>query len=195
MTESANTAAEPRGRPRIGCLGRIVLAMAAAVALVVIIGETFDQGDSARPPSERVDAGQADVYPPGDLSYLEIDHVYVVRLQDGTFVALYDRSPKQQQLGSSCRVRYDAAAPLIGLSQLPGFRGALVEECEGLRASWRVDGAFAGGAGYGNLDRFGTQVDAHGHLIIDTGSRTCTKSRGVPGLPPYDVQTCRGRPR
>ena len=39
-------------------------------------------------------------------------------------------------------------------------------------------------------DRFGTSVDGAGHLIVDTSSRTCTRSRGVIGVPPFDERTC-----
>ena len=191
----AGRAAEPErsGRTRLGCLTRAVLAIAAAIALIVIIGETFDQGDSAKQPSSDVNAGTAEVYPPGDLTHLEIDHVFVVRLEDGTYLALYDQSPKQQGLRSGCRVRFDESAQLIGLPQLPGFTGAFVEECEGLLATWRADGKFAGGASYGDLDRFETEIDENGNLIVKTNRRTCTKSRGVNGLPPYDVVSC-GKP-
>ncbi len=55
---------------------------------------------------------------------------------------------------------------------------------------WRADGAFAFGADYGNLDRFNTSVDGAGHLIVDTSSRSCTRSRGVIGVPPFDEKTC-----
>jgi hypothetical protein len=195
MNEQPAAAPEPRSRGRFGCLARIVLAIAAAIALVVVIGETFDQGDSAKPPSTRIDVGPAENYLPGDLTELANEPIWIVRLEDGEFIALYNTSPKQQQLGSGCRVRFDESAQLIDLPQLPGFRGAFVEECDDLRATWRADGAFAGGAGYGDLDRFETSVDAAGRLIVETGTRTCTKSRGVPGIPPFDVQTCRGRPK
>jgi hypothetical protein len=120
--------------------------------------------------------------------------VFVVRLEDGEYLALYDQSPKQQGLNSSCRVRFDEDAQLISLAQLPGFTGAFVEECEGLLATWRADGdRFAGGASYGDLDRFETEIADNGDLIVKTGRRTCTKSRGVNGLPPYDVISC-GKP-
>jgi hypothetical protein len=185
-----------RVRVRLGCLSRIALVIIAAAALIVVIGETFDQGPNAKQPSRGVDAGPAEEYPPGDLTHLVIDHVFVVRLQDGTFLALYDRSPKQQELDSGCRVLFDESAQLIGKEQLPGFTGAFVEECaEGARATWRADGVFASGASYGGLDRFDTSVNADGNLIVKTSSRTCTKSRGVIGLPPYDVKTCSGTPK
>jgi hypothetical protein len=184
---------ERHGRSRLGCLGRAALAIVAAVALIVIIGETFDQGNSAKKPSSNVNAGAADIYPPGDLTHLAIDHIFVVRLESGEYIALYDQSPKQQGLRSGCRVRFDEHAQLIGLTQLPGFTGAFVEECEGLLATWRADGKFAGGASYGDLDRFETEITEDGDLIVKTNRRTCTKSRGVNGLPPYDVVSC-GKP-
>jgi hypothetical protein len=172
----------------------MVLAIAAGIAMIIVIGETFDQGDSARTPPREFDAGPAENYEPGDLTEVAPERLWIVRLEDGEFIALYNKSPKQQQLGSNCRVRFDENAQLIGLPQLPGFSGAFVEQCDGLTATWRADGRFAGGAGYGDLDRFETSVDEEGRLIVKTNTRTCTKSRGVPGLPPYDVQTCRGRP-
>jgi hypothetical protein len=194
MNEAGIEEPRSRTRGRFGCLTRIALAIAAAIALIIVIGETFDQGDSAKRPSTSYDAGPAENYLRGDLSEVPPEHLWIVRLEDGEFIALYNKSPRQQQLGSQCRVRFDENAQLLGLPQLPGFSGAFREECEGLTATWRADGRFAGGAGYGDLDRFETSIDDNGHLIVTTNSRTCTKSRGVPGLPPYDVQTCRGRP-
>jgi hypothetical protein len=176
------------------CEPTAIVAKPGAVALIVVIGETFDQGDSAKTPAREFDAGPSENYQRGDLTEVPPERLWIVRLEDGEFIALYNKSPKQQQLGSGCRVRFDENAQLIGLPQLPGFSGAFVEECEGVSATWRADGKFAGGAGYGDLDRFETSVNDEGHLIVKTSSRSCTKSRGVPGLPPYDVQTCRGRP-
>lgn len=194
MNEEPFASARTPVRLRLGCLTRIVLIVAAAIVLIVIIGETFDQGDSARQPSTSFDAGPAENYMRGDLSEVPAEHLWIVRLEDGEFIALYNKSPKQQQVGSGCRVRFDENARLTNLAQLPGFTGAFVEECEGLTAMWRADGEFAGGAGYGNLDRFETSVSDEGRVIVKTVTRTCTKSRGVPGLPPFEVQTCRGKP-
>ena len=194
MNEEPPSTSQAPARPRLGCVTRIIIVVAAAIALIVIIGETFDQGDSAKLPSTTFDAGPAENYERGDLSEVPAEHLWIVRLEDGEFIALYNKSPKQQQVGSGCRVRFDEDARLTSLTQLPGFAGAFVEECEGLTAMWRADGKFAGGAGYGDLDRFETSVNDDGRLIIKTNTRTCTKSRGVPGLPPFEVQTCRGNP-
>ena len=85
-------------------------------------------------------------------------------------------------------------AQLIGAAQLRGFTGAFVEECEGqtTRTTWRADGTFASGAGYGDMDRFQTRLEADATLFVETDSRTCTRSRGVEGIPPFDAKTCKG---
>jgi hypothetical protein len=183
-------ASAARPRLRFGCLTRMILAIAAAVALVIIIGETFDQGAPDNPPSDLLDAGPAEEYARSDVSQFELQHVFIVRFENGSFLAFYDKSSKQQEVGRDCRIRYDETAQLTGLPQLPGFSGAFVEECGDLRATWRADGKFAGGAGYGDLDRYQTEVNETGNLIIDLGTRTCTRSRGVAGQPPFDTRTC-----
>jgi len=162
------------------------------VAIVVAIGFLFDQGSDSVERDRGYDAGAASNYQNASVVYAEPQHLFVVRLQDGTFVALYDKSSKQQELRSGCRVSFDDTATLNNLTQLPGIVGAFVENCEGRRAVWRADGVFAFGAGYGNLDRFDTSVDAAGHLIVDTTTRTCTRSRGVIGVPPFDERRCGG---
>jgi hypothetical protein len=179
-----------RGRLRLGCLTRILLAIAAAVAIVVVIGETFDQGDKAKQPLRELDAGPAEEYAKSNVTAYETHHLYVVRLADGTFHALYDQSSRQQELGSDCRLHFDEDAQLIGLPQLEGFRGAFVEDCSGSPATWRADGKFAGGASFGDLDRFDTHIDDDGHLIVKLTLRTCTRSSGS-GVPPYHTTTCR----
>lgn len=173
-----------------GCLLRLLIVLAVLVALFFAIGLAFDQGPGAlERSSSDFNAGAAEEYARGDVTYIEGRHVFVVRLDDGGFLALYDKSPKQQEIDSDCRLRYDERAQLGGLAQLPGFAGAFVEECEGTRAVWRADGERAFGAGYGDLDRFQTRIDGD-DLIIEMDERTCTRSRGVPGVPPFDVTTC-----
>ncbi len=180
----------PRERRRFGCLLRLAIVALVAVAVVVAIGFLFDQGSDSVTPERGYDAGAASGYQDGSVVYAEAQHLFIVRLQDGTFIALYDKSSKQQELRSDCRITFDDTATLNKLSPLPGITGAFVENCDGLRAVWRADGAFAFGAGYGNLDRFGTSVDGAGHLIVDTSTRSCTRSRGVIGVPPFDERTC-----
>jgi hypothetical protein len=176
-----------------GCLLRVLAVLAVLVALFFAIGLAFDQGDDANTPSREFNAGLAESYERGDVSFLPSEHMYVARLQDGSFIALYDKSPKQQEIDSNCRVAFDETAQLAALPQLSGFEGAFVEECEGTRGVWRADGERAYGAGYGNLDRFATEVNGAGELIINTEFRTCTRSQGVVGVPPFNETTCRHR--
>lgn len=184
----------PPARTPGGCLLRVALVIALLTGLVVLIGTIFDQGDGASQPVRGFVAGPAENFQLADVNYFEQQHAFVVRLQDGAFIALYDRSPRRQELqgGTDCRVFYDETAAIGTLEQLPGMRGALVEDCDEARTVWRVDGAFAFGAGYEGvpLDRFATRVDRDGRLIVDTRSRTCTRSRGAPGLGPFVEQRC-----
>ncbi len=173
-----------------GCLLRALVAIAVVVALVIVVGYAFDQGENARQPAHGYHAGRTDAYARATVTYLEQTHIFLTRLQDGSFVALYDRSTKQQELGGDCRLVFDDTQGVGTLDPLPGITGALVEECTSARAVWRADGKFSFGAGYGDLDRFDTKVEGDGDLIIDTGSRTCTRSRGVIGVPPFDRKRC-----
>ena len=179
---------------RVGCLARVLIAVAVVVAVVIAIGFAFDQGDDARQPSEGLLVGHANSYQPGTVTYLEAEHMFVTRLQNGDFLALYDRSSRQQEIGGDCRLIFDDTAGVGTLDQLLGITGAIVEDCNSSRAVWRADGRFAFGAGYGDLDRFGTSINAAGELIVDTDSRSCTRSRGVIGVAPYDLRRCQGAP-
>ncbi|HET6615497.1 MAG TPA: hypothetical protein VFH62_06380 [Dehalococcoidia bacterium] len=175
-----------------GCLVRALIVVAVLVALFFAIGLAFDQGDDANLPSHSYNAGAAENYERGDVSYVPSEHLYITRLEDGSFIALYDKSPRQQELGSGCRIAFEERAQLGTLEQLPGFEGAFVEECENARSVWRADGTYSLGPGERNLDRFNTHTNDAGELIVDTRTRTCTKSRGVIGVPPYVETTCRG---
>ena len=177
-----------------GCLLRAVIAAAAITGIVVAIGTVFNEGDDADQPVHGFLAGNVTTFPPGSVNYFEQQHVFLTHLPDGGFVALYDRSSRQQELKGDCRVHYEDAAGTGTLEPLPGTTGALVEDCNSGRAVWRVDGTFAFGNGYGDLDRFDVRIGANGDLhpdvIVDTESRSCTRSRGVIGIAPFDVRRC-----
>jgi hypothetical protein len=182
---------QAKRRARFGCLPRAVAVVAGLLALFVVLGLIFGGDGDESGTSSGFNAGDAELYQRSDVSYLDAQHVYVSRLADGTFYALYDLSPKQQELGSTCRIRFDEDAVLATLPQLEGFEGAFVEACEDRRTVWRADGQLDSGAGYGDLDQFATRIGSEGQLLIDLSERSCTRSRGVPGIPPYDVRTCR----
>jgi hypothetical protein len=185
-----------RGRNVGGCALRFALAGVALFAIFIVLGLLFgDDDESSSGGTRAFNAGTAENYLRGEVSHLEQQHVFVVRLEDGSFIALYDKSPKQQEIDSGCRVRWEDNANLGGvIGQLAGFNGAFAETCEGTRGVWRADGERAYGAGYGDLDRFPAQVDVNGDLLIDLSSRTCTRSAGGIGVPPFAEATCTGDP-
>ena len=170
----------------------VPLVLAALVIGTIALIEVAS--DPPAPDPGLYDAGEAEPYERGDVNYFDTEHAFVTRLADGEFMAFYDKSPKQQELGSDCRVQFVETAVLNRLTPLTDIKGAFVEECEGTRTTWRADGKFDGGAGYGDLDRFRAFVSPEGRLIIDLDDRSCTKSRGVPGIPPCDITDCEGKP-
>lgn len=196
MTDEGTAVHTPAARGRRGgCLLRIALAIVAVVGLVVLIGETFDQGEDADQPVRGFVAGRVDSFEHGDVNEFTPEHVLLTRLSDGTFVALYDRSPRAQELNSDeCRVMFDETASLGTLAPLSEIDGAFVEECDGARTVWRADGVYAFGTGYEGvpLDSFETRIIEEGDVIVDTRSRRCTRSRGTPGIPPFVERRCRG---
>ncbi len=176
-----------------GCILRVGIAVVALTGLVVIIGTIFNEGDNADQPQQGFVAGTAAALPPGSVNYFEQEHIFLTHLPDGAFVALYDRSSRQQELNGDCRIQYQETAGIGTLAPIAGTIGALVEECNNARAVWRVDGKFSFGNGYGDLDRLDVHVDAQDRVLVDTESRTCTRSRGVIGIAPFDVKRC-GKP-
>jgi hypothetical protein len=173
-----------------GCLLRVLIVVAVLTAIVVAIGEIFDQGDSADQPVRGFDAGPAANFQPASVVQFEQQHVFVVRMQDGEFLAFYDKSTKQQELGGDCRLQWDDTALIGTLEPVPGITGGFVEDCDDVRSVWRADGAFAFGGSWGDLDRYNTSVNADGDLIVDTRTRTCTRSAGVPGQEPFEQREC-----
>lgn len=179
-----------RGFPLRGCLLRVLIVVVVLTAIVVAIGMIFDEGDDADQPVRGFDAGVAANFQPASVVQFEQEHVFVVRLQNGDFLAFYDKSTKQQELGGDCRLRWDDTALIGTLEPLPGITGGFVEDCDSVRSVWRADGVFAFGGSWGDLDRYGTSVNRDGHLIVDTRTRTCTRSAGVPGQEPFEQREC-----
>ena len=94
------------------------------------------------------------------------------------------------ELGGDCRLQWDDRALIGTLDPIPGITGAFVEDCDDVRSVWRADGVFSFGGSWGDLDRYNTSVNADGHLIVDTRTRTCTRSAGVPGQKPLNITQC-----
>jgi hypothetical protein len=192
---SAEAVPETKRRFRAGgCLLRIAIVAAVLIGIVIAIGTIFNEGDDADQPVHGFIAGNVTSFPPGSVNYFEAQHFFLTNVPDVGFVARYDRSSRQQELNGDCRVHYEDTAGTGTLPPLAGTTGALVEDCNNGRAVWRVDGTFAFGNSYGDLDRFDVRVTqpagVHGDVIVDLESRSCTRSRGVIGIPPFDVRRC-----
>lgn len=193
MAEATPT--KPRRRLTLRSCATIGVA-AIAIAIVAIIAgiELLGSDTPGEGNARYITLGDAEAFPRSDVQFFEQHNLFVVRLADGEFIALYDKAPRQQQPAKDCRVSWDDTASLNVLPQLEGFRGAFVDSCDGTRAVYRADGEFAFGAGFGRLDRFATRVTAEGVLQADVSERTCLRSVGVPGVPPFEERTCSGNP-
>ena len=176
-----------------GALAVVAIGFIVVVALV-IIGLFYDSADEDSGVAGGLNVGPAAEYARSDVNHFDLDHVFLVRYPDGSFDAFYDKSARQQELNGSCRILFDENALVGALEQFEGMRGAFVEACDDQCSVWRVDGTFSFGNSYGDMDRFETRIDGAGDLIIDTSQRTCTRSKGVPGIPPFETTTCDGAP-
>jgi hypothetical protein len=169
---------------------------AITIVALVVVGLFYDSGDDGTGETGGgaggLNVGPAEEYARGDVNQFELDHVFLVRFPDGSFRAFYDKSARQQELGGTCRIFFDEMATTGTLPQVEGMSGAFVEDCDDKRSVWLVDGTFSFGASYGDLDEFATSIDANGDLLIDTSERTCTRSVGVPGIPPFEETECDG---
>jgi hypothetical protein len=178
----------------VGCVlwGAGVAIVLSTVFIILGLATGGDDGGSAG--AGGFNAGPATGYAFADVNEFDEERLFLVRLPDGEFRAFSNLSARQQELGGSCRIYFDEAAQPGNIAQVTGMRGAFIEDCENTRTVWRVDGVLAFGAGYGDLDRFPVNVDQAGDLRIDTSERTCTRSKGVPGIPPFETRTCQGSP-
>ena len=80
---------------------RIGLGIPLLAGLVIAIGAAISWlgADYKRP--EQIEAGRADDFAIGSRTYFKEEQVWLVRLPDGAFAALYDRDPE-----SSCAVSF-----------------------------------------------------------------------------------------
>ena len=169
---------------------KIRIALAALFGVLAVLGAVlvFWVSDSDDELGGRFDAGLQSEYAPGSIAYFEKQHVHLIRLTDGEFLALYDWdawAQAQYRKGNvgmeQCRVgilpKDDAAyegdlqairadyAPVEGLEDIV-LRGGcgIVFDPLGRRAL---------GPAPADLDRFKVSVDRAGHVIIDLAQRVC----------------------
>ena len=100
---------EPEG-VATGCLLGGGLFLLGAVAVIALLALTMREDG-------RVDIGTAGAYVAGTPVYFASDHLFVVRLEDGSVIALSDLDPHNPPGRRSCRVTF---RPDLGEDEEPG---------------------------------------------------------------------------
>jgi hypothetical protein len=127
-------------------------------------------------------AGPLEGFEPGSVTYFESEHVFVVRLNDGGLIALYDLGPKGQYWVSQgetekahCRAKLGDLPSGIrerpDLSLPAGFeKTGFNQLCDG--GWWDAEGRGLSGPLNGDLDRFPVSV-VDGIVHVDVANRLC----------------------
>jgi hypothetical protein len=169
-----------RSQPNVSIL---ILGLAAIVAFFGAVGLVLylkPGGDSPAP--DVFVAGPLTAFPPGTITYFETEHLYLVRLNDGALLALYDLGPRMQaevENGdverTKCRAR-EGQLP-DGISSQPGVvlpagfdRVGFNQLCFG--GWWDAMGRALTGPLNGDLDRFPVRV-VDDSVHVDVASRRC----------------------
>lgn len=174
----------PAIRPPVmlGCTA--IVAAAGLVVLAVILGAVFldsgaDSGDVVLEP--------AGFYSPGSVTRIADRGFYVVRLPDGTVLALSDLDAANRAASDRrCRVAVIAAGDPALPALLARYRNSFSDAAAGASLVFREDchGALYDPAGIRldadgpNLDRYVTKTNGDGRLVVSLARRTCTRRDG-----------------
>jgi hypothetical protein len=163
----------------LGCFFAVsvVVALIGLVSFAVVFLESgADTGE--------IELDSAESYAPGTAAFVSEHNFYLVRLPDGSFVALddFDERNRQSQ-GSRCRV---SPSPIEDAKDANQLRAALSPEAAGSTVVLRetcfggvydIAGITLAGDGR-NLDRFATDVNRRGRVVVDRSERTCSVRDG-----------------
>jgi hypothetical protein len=171
--------------------------MAAAVVLTVfVVAFALAYLDSGADAGKLV-LDDAQAYGRGTVEFVSQRNLFLVRLADGSFLALSDldaanRASPQRRCRVSPMPVDDARLP--GLLQRFGSRSSeqaggstllFREDCNG--AIYDVAGARLDAAGP-NLDRYPVGVRSDGKLTVDVGKRQCTERAGREAFAPVSCR-------
>ena len=167
----------------LGCaalVGAVVL-----VVLIVAFGLIFLNSGADHGTVVLNDAAD---YAPGSEQYISAHNFFIVRLGDGSFVALADLdAANRTNTSRQCRV----APVLPGDASLPGLISTLSSRMSPLASgSTLVFREDCFNAVYDitgtrldkdapNLDRFATSIDSSGRLNVDLAKRSCSQRSGA----------------
>lgn len=166
----------------LGCfalLAAVVVLGAAIVFVVIFLDSGADSG------KVRLEVPEA--YAEGSIEFIGEKNFFLVRLRDGSFLALSDLdAANRANQARRCRVQLTGLSdPSLGVdpdqlrgqmsAQSGGALGVLRETCNG--AIYDVAGARLEGEGP-NLDRFPVTIDSAGRLLVDSSKRECSQRSG-----------------
>ncbi len=170
----------PTVRPPValGCFG-MVAAVVVVVGIVIFGIQYLESGTRTK-----AILGQAASYAPSSITFEPNYNLYIVRMSDGTFIALSDLdAANRASPGRRCRVQPiptdDPELPGIlerhrnaFSPRAAGSTAVFRESCNG--ALYDVTGVRINGEGP-NLDRHDVEVDDSGFLRVNTSVRRCTQ--------------------
>jgi len=171
IDDSSRVAQEPTG-VQAGCLVSVGLFALGAILVLAFVGV---QGRS----DGRIRLGSLDGVQPGQVIYHATDHVFVVRLADGSPLVLSDIDPHNPPGRDRCRVTF---RPDLGG---PGEAGRFFDACSG--ATYDLAGRGLQGDGL-DLRSVAVELDADGQLSIAADEAATT---GL-SLPTFREQLVRG---
>lgn len=143
----------------------------------------------------KIELDAADSYRAGTAEFVSEHNIYLVRLPDGSFVALADMdAANRASTGSRCRVGVaplaEADSPLSTeqlrsrmSAEAAGSSVVLRETCFG--AVYDIAGVRLTGDGR-NLDRFDVGIDSGGRVVADRSERSCSVREGATWASPVD---------
>ena len=171
--------AGPRPPVALGCIGA-----AAFVGIVVLLAVAAAGFLESGANTGRLVLAPADSYGNGSVEYIAERNFYLVRLVDGSFVALSDLdAANRRNAQRRCRV---APIPTTD-SQLPDllteYAGRMSAKAAGTTLLFREDcnSAIYDVTGVrldseaANLERHPVDIDSAGRLIVDVSKRVCTR--------------------
>ena len=173
--------AGPATQVRVGllALGGALLGLLLPTAAVVSFLAPRSTGEQ-----DVVYAGRIEDFPLASVRYFESKHFYLVRLRDGSFLALYDLDVRNQSrvvgetLVAGCRVRLNSEPYVQNILRVSepvfGFEThALREGCGG--STYDLTGRRLFGPTPARLDRFPVSIGPAGEVKVDLQRRQCER--------------------
>ncbi|MEX2237337.1 MAG: hypothetical protein WEB00_07370 [Dehalococcoidia bacterium] len=116
-------------------------------------------------PSAKQDVGRALTYEFGSVTRFPSNNYYLVRLDSGEFLALYDRDTGPDARRRGCRITFDEEQSVAGET------GVFVGDCTG--SAWSMSGLLLDGPSPRDMDQLSIDVDDDGSVTVDAARLIC----------------------